>query len=359
MLCCPRSTCRSHRVVRSGFSAPVISSSERRRQRYACGACGKRFSDNFQLFGYRLKKSDPALNYKIFTLCLHGLSNRAIARLHFLSPNCVRRRIERLAQRALDFQAEKMSMLTIREAICFDGLENFAGSQYDPNNIQQAIGRDSLFIYDFNFAGMNRKGRTSPWQKLRLQQIVDEHGRFDPKAIRRATKIILQRLLEKRIPNEPLQLLSDEHFLYRHAIADLPNPKDIEHTTISSKACRNFQNILFSVNHADLMIRQQLGAFARETISFSKTAGAMCQKYALYLVYKNYLVPQFTKKHVRRPEAHEQSPAQRLAIADRILRFADIFAERSLEAGSNLNEEWKEYWLGRVPAAYQRSLNFR
>jgi hypothetical protein len=288
------------------------------------------------------------------------LSNRKIARLLEISEHSVRIRISRLSQRALEFHQQSIQGLAIKEPICFDGLENFAGSQYDPNNIQHAVGRNSLFIYDFNFAPMNRKGRMSPWQKMRLRSIVGKHGRYNPSAIRIATRDILERLCARRDPTGALLLLSDEHFQYRRVLREDGAFRAIEHLTVSSKACRNYQNILFGVNHADLLIRQTLAAFARETISFSKTAGKMCQRYALFLVYKNYMCPQFTKKQIRRANAQSTSPAQRLGLCKDLLGFSDIFSIRSLPgAAQDWNEDWKAFWSAEVPQKYRRSPEFK
>ena len=288
------------------------------------------------------------------------MSNRAISRSLYISEHCVRIRLIRMSQQAFSFQTEQLSQLKIREELCFDGLENFAKSQYDVNNIQQAIGRDSLFIYDFNFACLNRKGYMSSWQKRRLAEIEAESGRYNPNAIRVATKDILQRLHSAKCPTKDrMTLLSDEHFQYKRVLKCDLTDCVFEHVTISSKACRNFQNILFSVNHVDLMIRQQVKAFSRETISFSKTAAAMCQKYALYMIYKNFMIPQFTKKHVRRPNAHIESPAQALGVTSNILNFADIFYKRSrLEDTKTMNPDWADFWNCRVPRKYHREMKF-
>jgi transposase-like protein len=355
---CPH--CHSKRVFRSGFSAPIPSFILRKRAVLKCKDCGRRFRVHYYSFHFGLKKSDPGLNAKIFRYCLEGLSNRAIGRLLYVSEHLVRIRIDRLARQALSFHASMTKDFGIREPLCFDGLENFAGSQYDVNNIQQAIGRDSLFIYDFNYASLNRKGRMSDWQKLRLREIETDFGRYNPKSIRVATFTLLQRLYEKRASlAEPLTLVSDEHFQYRRVVQQDLRKLRIDHLTISSKACRNFQNILFPVNHADLLIRQQVKAFARETISFSKTPGAQCQKYALFMTFKNYMTPQFTKKHVRRPNAHEKSPAQELGLTKGLLEFYEIFYKRPLASDlSNLNDEWKCFWHGEIPAGHQRQPKF-
>jgi transposase-like protein len=351
--------CWSLKVVRAGYSAKVPSFHDQKRQRLRCNKCKRRHSVHVHTIFFGLRKNDPGLNAKIFQLSLQGLSNRAVGRILYLSEHCVRLRIERMAKQALSFHSNLLDRLKIMEPLCFDGLQNFAGSQYDVNNIQQALGRDSLFIYDFNFASLNRSGRMSDWQKRRLSEIERDHGRYNQKSIRKATCDLFKRLHKKWGLPSDFTLLSDEHFQYRRVVnRDLRHLR-INHVTISSKACRNFQNILFPVNHADLMIRQQLGAFARETISFSKKPGAMCQKYALYMVYKNYMTPQFTKKHVRRPDAHTKSPAEHVGLFENILEFKDIFCNRSTETDSHrLNDDWKHFWRGEVPPAHTRDLRF-
>lgn len=355
---CPH--CFSSCFIKSGFSAPTACLNGDVRQRYKCLECSRRFSQNACLMSYRQKKLDRALNAKILQLFLLGTSNRQIARVHSISEECVRRRLDRLAKQALLFHAEKLRALHISEPIAFDGLENFAGSQYDPNNIQQAVGSESLFIYDFNFAPLNRKGRMSSWQKLRLIDIEAEQGRYDPRSIRRQTTTILRRLCARTKNGAPLELWSDEHFQYRRAVDRDLKKCAILHKTVSSRACRNFQNILFSVNHKDLLIRQQVAAFTRETISFAKTAGRMVQKFVLFAVYKNYMSPQFTKKHVRRPKAHEQSPAQSLGLCSKLLSFKDIFASMpsSKRAQELLTEDWRHFYDAQVPDECLRSKKF-
>lgn len=359
---CPSLTCSTPfgGIVKFGFSRSLQCLDGRKRQRYKCTQCGFRFSENFAKLHYRLKHKDPSLNSKIFIFFIHGLSTRKIARLLNISPHSALIRLKRLSQRALEFHLHQTSSLFIKEPVCFDGLENFAVSQYEPNNINQAIGRDSLFIYDFNFASLNRKGRMSDWQKLKLSKMVAKTGRFNPAAIRVATKEIFARLYDKRYDKTtPLTILSDEHFQYRRVVQQDLQKLNIAHITISSKATRNYQNILFSVNHADLLIRKALAPFARETISFSKTHGQMCQKFALFMVYKNYMAPQFTNSQVRRLNAHLESPAQKLGLTDRVLTYSDVFALRSQEpATRDWNEDWQSFWMGQVPSRYHRNAKF-
>lgn len=340
-----------------GRSGPVLCKQNQSRQRYKCTRCGRSFSENTNLMSYRLKKNDRALNSKIFQSLVNGMSNRRISRLLNVSEHCVRLRIKRMSQQAFVFHHLMSVHLPIIEPLAYDGLENFAGSQYDPNNIQHAVGAESLFIYDFNFAPLNRSGRMSRWQKERLEQIEQEYGRYDPAAIRKQSVILFERL--KKRAGDKLQIWSDEHFQYKRAMRQNRHLRSIKHKRISSKICRNFQNILFSVNHADLLTRQQLAAFARETISFSKTAVAMCQKYMLFAVYKNYMAPQFTKKHLRRPEAHEQSPAESLGITDHLLSFKEIFHLKANDRiAMGMNDDWRAYYLSQMTSVCVRNEKF-
>jgi len=371
---CPRFKCQASKnfIIRSGFSDAIACLQFKRRQRFKCTQCGFRFAENHLKLHFRLKHPDPALNSNIFFLFIHGLSIRKLSRRLGISCGSSQIRLKRMSQQALSFQHDILKHFKLNEVICYDGLENFAKSQFEPNYINQAVGFNSLFIYDYNAAILNRKGRTSDRQKLKRDELNQLYGRFDPQAIRKATGDLFRRLWDlknanpnstqtfndppKQNPLEPLIIYSDEHFQYKRAVEFDLKDVHIRHETISSKATRNFQNIIFPVNHVDLLIRQAVAAFARQTISFSKTHGMMCQKYALFMIYKNFMTTQFTKKHRRRPRAHIESPAEALKLTNRILAFSDIFERRSLkENTAKWNDDWKAFWLGQIPEKYQRS----
>jgi hypothetical protein len=270
-----------------------------------------------------------------------GLSNRQIARGLGCSAGLVRLRIQKLARHALLEHERRSGSLSIAEPISYDGIENFARSQYEPNNINHAIGSKSLFIYDFDFAALNRKGRMSDRQKRRKAELEDLEGHFPKNAMELSTGRIFKRLHGRCKPGQKLEILSDEHFQYRRAIRKNFKATEIEHTTISSRATRLYRHILFSVNHTDLLLRQCLKAFARETISFSKTHRAMCLKYALLMIWKNYMRPQFVKSHKQDPAANHRTPAMAVGITDKILSFGECFGRRIFESQVELNETWK------------------
>ena len=241
----------------------------------------------------------------------------------------------------------------------YDGLEAFAYSQYEPCNINQVVGADTLFTYIFNLAPMNRKGRISERQREYLRQKEIEKGRYDPKAIRWTTGAILRELV-KMNRQKPFVFRSDQHFQYRRAIErDLTEDErnQITHRTVSSKDCRNYKNILFSVNHLDLLIRRKVAAFTRETICFSKKASSLLEKYILFICYKNYMKPCFTKCQKRNPDANIKSPAMQLGLVEKILTFWELFRFRNPKPKiEDLPLDWA--FTMRGESAYVRSKEF-
>jgi hypothetical protein len=322
-----------------------------RNRKYQCLHCGRNFCYSYFKLYYRAKLR--GLDSEIFRLFTCGTSNRHIARHIGCSEHTVREKLKNMSLWALMKQAEYLNGIKISEPIAYDGLENFSSSQYDPNHIQQCIGTESLFIYDFNFAPLNRKGRMSDRQKRIRNEIEGLHGRYDTRAVRKSSKVIFERLHSVWDHSKgPMVLITDRHFQYDRAVKrDLKHLK-INHVRISSKDTRNFQNQLFPVNHADLLIRQHVGAFRRETISFSKTALAMILKYNLFMVWMNFFRPNFVKKHVNRPTAHTHTPAMELGITTKPVKFNEFFDIRITPKQVKLNPEWLCFYQG-IPT-YQR-----
>ena len=352
---CPNENCKHHRkphVARGevfwrsrGYEKRKLSPCVRN---FQCKSCKKRFCSNYFSINYCLKKHGH-INARVFEGVIEGRSNRAIARKIGVSECLVRTRITRLSQIALTRHGRFLQGLKIAEPVAYDGVECFARSQYEPNNINHLIGVDSLFCYTFNFAPMNRKGRMSDRQKNYLKKLEVLEGRFNPKAIRIASEALFRDAIARLDPKlEKLVIQTDEHFQYRRAIQrDLAKEErqKIEHRTVSSKATRNYKNILFAVNHTDLLLRQNVAAFARETISFAKKHSRMLQKYTLLIVFKNYMRPKFVKKHKKDPCANTESPAMNLGICNKLLTFNEFFTDpKSLYPDKAMFEELPADW---------------
>jgi len=308
--------------------------------RFRCQLCKKVFTSSFFNLSYRDQIKD---NYEeIMDLRIRGASKRDIANFLEISLDTVIRRLSKLSRWGLLELAKDLKKIKITESIAYDGIENFSFSQYDPNNINHAIGRESLFIYDFNFCPINRKGRMSECQKLKKQEIEKIHGRYPPRAIENCTKKIFERLLEKSPAY--LALHTDNHYLYRSALERITKRKNIAHFITPSIVARNYRNRLFAVNHLDMLTRHRLADFKRETIAFAKTSQSMVESFILLAVHKNYMRPKFVKKHSADPNANKQSPAMHLGLRKKILSFYEFFEQRSTKVQVNLNEDWLSFF---------------
>lgn len=352
---CPNNLCALHCraqaerqqswFVRNGFYKR--DSFPHKVRRYKCRSCQKGFSKTYFQIDYCQKR--VGLNQWIFTLNSVGVSNREIARHLKCSETLVTRRLHTFARWALLKHSYLTKSQLINEPIVYDGLENFSGSQYEINNINHAIGKDTYFIYDFNFAAMNRKGKMSDRQKEVKKLLEKEHGKFPPSMIRTTTETILKRLLGRVPTNRKLDLYSDQHFQYRRALKSSGLKASVNHFTTSSAQPRNYNNPLFAVNHMDLIVRQQAAAFRSETIAFSKRSIAMIYKYALQMTSKNYFRPTFVKAHKRRPLLNQSTPAMLAGVVDRILTFREFFKDRVTASQVCLNTEWRAYYMAIDP----------
>src|SRR6218665_674507 len=181
---CPNPKCRMHdpdearkrgRFIRHGTKAiqryPFVS------QRFRCGLCRKTTSISFFGLSYRDRRNGE--DYEIIFRDRHkGASKLHIARERKCAPDTVLRKIRKMSRFALLRMGKDLEHGSIRESVAYDGLENFSYSQHEPNNINHAIGRDSLYLYDFNFCHLNRKGRKSEEQKAAAKIIERKHGKF-------------------------------------------------------------------------------------------------------------------------------------------------------------------------------------
>jgi transposase-like protein len=351
---CPNPDCPCHDLEASKTSGKYTREDSRKvgrfpyvTKRWKCKRCGKVFSDSFFYPFYRDRK-EPTYE-QIFHYHNRGESRRALAEDLKCSLDTVQRRFRKLARQGFLIQAKKTRDLQINESVAYDGIENFAFSQYDPNNINHAIGRETYFLYDFNFTPINRKGRMSARQINRDKLLANRHGRYPSNGIQKATERLFTRLLERT--DGELQLHTDNHYAYRRAIRKLKKREILVHNITPAKVCRNYKNRLFAINHADNLTRQQLTTFKRETIAFSKHSIGMIESFSLFMVWKNFMRTCFKKKQVRDPDLNSHSPAMKAGIESRILEFREFFGLRLQPTQVKLSSDWENFVYRRDPSS--------
>ncbi len=331
-----------HRGKRSVQRFPYVT------MRYTCKHCLYNFSSSFFSLSYKDKKPDEY--EKIFTLCRKGVSNWEIAFFLKCQEKTVRVKKSKIARWLLLHQAQDLASIRIQEPVVFDGLENFSYSQYDPNNINHVVGKDSLFTYDFSFSPMNRKGRMSLRQQKIKKELEKIHGPYPKGEILRGARRVFERLLTK---NDNLTLYTDNHYAYREVLREKRFQKVTHHITLST-AYRNYRNKLFPINHLDMLSRHHLASFKRETIAFSKHSIAMQENFILLIGFKNYMRPKFTKKQKRDVLANKTSPAMALGLTTKILNFREMFKTRITKHQVGLNEDMLKIFERRDPTSRRK-----
>jgi len=136
-------------------------------------------------------------------------------------------------------------------------------------------------------------------------------------------------------------LRSDDHRAYPRALARLPD-RSFRHEVTSSKLPRTTGNPLFPVNLLHLLMRHSGANQKRETIAWSKRNQSMLWRDALHRVWRNY-VKHFSERRKK------GSPAMRLGLADRILSWSELLAQRLFVTRMELPTPLDRYYWGRVP----------
>lgn len=280
-------------------------------------------------------------------LC-EGQSQRQLGRTLGVHPGTVARRERRLGRQALLILLSQQRELEgrIAEDVLLDGQRIFAGSQFEPLDLNTTITARSGFVLDLAAAPLRRSGAMTEAQKRRREERDRRLGRPDPLARRRITRETL-RLLLRLIPDgRRIVLRTDEEPDYARALADLGQPSAIRHRTVSSLRRRDTSNPLWRVNHLHARMRHGLKSQTRETLGFHKRlAGAMDR--ALVFSAWNNNTKGMSERHRSRARI---TPAMLLGLAERPLDGDDLFARRRFPEREHLPERLRTLYEGRIVA---------
>jgi hypothetical protein len=239
------------------------------------------------------------------------------------------------------YHAHLLESAKISEPIVVDGFETFEYSQFYPFHLNLGVGADSWFFYGFTESPLRRKGRMTEGQKIRRVDLERDLGRPDPKAIEIGIFQLVSYVVSKC---ERLTIRSDEHPAYPRALRrvrhQVPSVQ-IEHERTLSIEARTFENPLFPVNLADLLIRHSHAGHRRETIAFSKRRQAAVERLAILAVWRN------TIKR-RRENGDDETAAMRLGLVRRPLKWRDVFKRRLFPGRIPLPPPWTDYYWRKI-----------
>jgi len=330
---CPRSSCRYHRCPagwrykRIGFYSRQCP--PRCVQRYLCLRCRRSFSTQTFSTTYWLRR--PELLKPLFFRLLACSGFRQIARELKAAPSTLVHLAARLGRHCLLFQ--RLHQPPVREAVALDGFESFEWSQYFPCHFHVLVGCGSHFFYGFTDSPLRRKGRMTPRQRVRREQLELQLGRPDPGSIRHEVAALLRFC---RLSHGVVTLCTDDHPAYPRAFRALPD-LTVHHHVTSSLERRTTNNPLFPVNLLDLLIRHNSANHKRETIAFSKRRQGAIERLALLQVWRNFIKP-FSERH------GGGTPAQRLGLFDRALTVKEILARRLFPSRIEMPARLMDYY---------------
>ncbi len=337
---CPNPRCEFHRDPRTW--RPVRWGSyprqhpPRRVPRYRCSHCGRTFGSQTFATTYWLKR--PALLAPVFDGLVNCTGLRQMARMYAAAPSTIQGLAERVGRHGVLFLQSQRPQSLPREPIVIDGFESFAFSQYHPLHVNVAVGAESHFLYAFTEAELRRKGRMTPAQRARREELEASRGRPDPRALERSVTALLELVAPG---GGALTVRSDEHPAYPRAMRRVPGLQ-VRHERTSSKAARTTANPLFPVNRLDLLARHTGANHKRETIAYSKRLGAVAERFAVFAVWFNF--------QKSRSEKHRgPTPAQSLGLVDGPLSTRQILEERLFPSRVELPGWWRRIYERRVP----------
>ena len=336
---CPNPNCNYHHHLQGpwpyrkhGFFNRRIK--PHRIQRYTCSACGRAFSSQTFSTTYWLKRPDVILS--TITKAAGGMCNRQIAMDLGVSPTTVNRQLSRLGRHCMLFHSKMLEDQPPPREIAIDGFETFEISQYFPFEFQLAIEPESSFITHFTDSELRRKGRMTAYQKKRRSQLEKLYGRPDPRAVEKDVTELLSTVLP--IEGEVV-VRSDLHKAYLRAIAR--QSCTVKHLTVSSKAHRDRNNLLWEINRADRLIRHSQAAHVRETLAWPKRRQRAAERFAIFQVWWNYMRRRWVK-HGR------ASPAMLRGLTDRVLDVGGVLGERIFRTRVDLTGRRASYYDSEV-----------
>ena len=332
---CPNHNCKYHNGIhdqwpyrKHGFYQRRISPF--RIQRFTCRCCGRAFSSQTFSTTYWLKR--PHILEALMMKTVGGMANCQIARDICAAPSTIDRQLSRLGRHCMLFHKQMLKGAEPPKEVAIDGFESFELSQYYPFHFHIAIEPDSSFFNHFTDSELRRKGRMTEVQRKRRALLEKRHGRPDSKAVEKDVGELLATVLDGV---QKITLRSDLHKAYPRAIRRLDCEGD--HLTVSSKAPRDRNNLLWEINRADRMIRHSQAGHMRETLAWPKRRQRAAERLAVFVVWWNYVRTRWAKRCW-------ESPGMIKGVVSRLLSVEQILEARIFRTRIELSERWGRYY---------------
>jgi hypothetical protein len=152
---------------------------------------------------------------------------------------------------------------------------------------------------------------------------------------------VLEVLMPEDRTGEPLDLISDDHAGYRHAVAGrnvrhrvFPNVRRGPKGSPRSAAARTRDRAMFPVDLLHTLLRHSNAHHRRETIAFGRRHNAVMERAFLTAVWRNFV----KRRSERRTDP--ETPATRLGLASAPWTWAGVFSTRLFPSLEHVPAMW-------------------
>ena len=225
--------------------------------------------------------------------------------------------------------------LELSENLVADGFESFVVSQYFPNNFNILVGKDSQYVYHFDYVQLRRKGRMTDYQKKKAMKLKKTWP------LKQNSEIISFLEIEQKIAQmamrtdrlDRLTVFTDEKREYRQCLSWIKtihrydgSSIAVGHKRISSRKRRDLRNELFAVNYLDREIRKDMAEHHRESTCFARNVNSSVSRMMVYIFHHNFFKSYRLNGVAEKKSNHADAAGIGRVIYDRML--SHIFTRR-------------------------------
>lgn len=261
-------------------------------QRFRCVVCERGFSTQTFKSNYRYRI--PFLHHHLVHSLCSRVSRRQAARVFSVNRKTIERRFNRMAEVGSDFHLAQLQGCRARGGITgvfqLDELETFEHNRkLKPVTMSVLIDRRTYFVVHSRAGSLPPRRPLKPWQSKRLAKIEAKEGkrRSQSRACIRQSFEALNQLLA---PEAPVILQSDRKRTYPTECRRATRGRTFIHRTTSSRIRRNYQNLLFPINHTFAMMRYGISGLVRRSWTAFKTMRGLERHAAIWIAYRNYVL---------------------------------------------------------------------
>ena len=258
--------------------------------RFRCHSCRRTFSK--QTFKANFRHHIPFLNYRLARLLASKVTRRQAARMLGVNRKTVERRFHLLARVAKDFHFQALDNRMEEGGLPgiwqLDELETFeTDRRLKPVTLAVTIERSSYFLMSAYAGRMAARGNLTEAHKRKKERLEKIHGKR-----RSQSRAVVRKSFETlRMYRRPtlLTMQTDRKKMYPQELDKVFGQGRYLHDTVSSKAKRNYQNLLFPINHTLAMMRGGLSCLVRRSWGAAKEMRGLQAHCWIWMAWRNYI----------------------------------------------------------------------